>query len=501
MTVCPRSGDITRGHDDVTDCAVLFCPSVMMSFSPSFGLITGRQWVMECEQRQSIVVWMTEAKRQCAEEIPMRNTAENNGDQSGETEWNKYELSRKMVKPGKTRPSELSGVFAIMPPMLIEASLYRRFPSSDPIDSGNQPPSSTAAVMSGLDQGDFPDLSRVPSCYHDLPGAGFFFVGKKDGSLQPCIDYSALNDISVKNRYPLPLISSAFEKAEKCEFHASSVSFLGFIVSTNQVKMDPEKNAKPDALSCLYEPELAAREPEPILPLDRVVGAVSWWIEKDVQQASQGVPVPEDCPHNRLFVPEAWRSQVIHWAHASLLTCHPGIKRTVFVVQQRFWWPSLVRDVAEYVGVCSVCARSKASSSSGYHPESNGQTERSNQELETCLRCLVAQNQTTWSNHLTWVEYAHNTLPTAATRLSPFQVMHGYQPLLLFPANEEEVTVPSVHALTRRCKKIWAAASWGQAKPQPPPQMVDGGPVYAIKKLLVVRKRGQRRQFLDDWEG
>lgn len=42
-------------------------------------------------------------------------------------------------------------------------------------------------------------------------GAGFFFVGKKDGSLRPCIDYSPLNGITIKNCYPLPLISSAFE--------------------------------------------------------------------------------------------------------------------------------------------------------------------------------------------------------------------------------------------------------------------------------------------------
>ena len=42
-------------------------------------------------------------------------------------------------------------------------------------------------------------------------GAGFFFVGKKDGSLQPCIDYRGLNNITVKNRYPFPLMSSAFE--------------------------------------------------------------------------------------------------------------------------------------------------------------------------------------------------------------------------------------------------------------------------------------------------
>ncbi len=48
-----------------------------------------------------------------------------------------------------------------------------------------------------------------PSSYP--AGAGFFFVGNKDGSLHPCIDYRRLNDITVKNRYPLPLMSSAFE--------------------------------------------------------------------------------------------------------------------------------------------------------------------------------------------------------------------------------------------------------------------------------------------------
>ncbi len=41
-------------------------------------------------------------------------------------------------------------------------------------------------------------------------GVGFFFV-KKDGSLHPCIDCWGLDDITVKNRYPLPLMSSAFE--------------------------------------------------------------------------------------------------------------------------------------------------------------------------------------------------------------------------------------------------------------------------------------------------
>ncbi len=42
-------------------------------------------------------------------------------------------------------------------------------------------------------------------------GAGFFFVGKKDGGLRPCIDYRGLNRITVKNLYPLPLMTTAFE--------------------------------------------------------------------------------------------------------------------------------------------------------------------------------------------------------------------------------------------------------------------------------------------------
>lgn len=42
-------------------------------------------------------------------------------------------------------------------------------------------------------------------------GAGFFFVGKKDGTLRPCIDYRGLNEITIRNKYPLPLLASALE--------------------------------------------------------------------------------------------------------------------------------------------------------------------------------------------------------------------------------------------------------------------------------------------------
>ena len=36
-------------------------------------------------------------------------------------------------------------------------------------------------------------------------------MAKKDGSLRPCIDFRQLNAITIKNKYPLPLLSSTFE--------------------------------------------------------------------------------------------------------------------------------------------------------------------------------------------------------------------------------------------------------------------------------------------------
>lgn len=91
---------------------------------------------------------------------------------------------------------------------------------------------------------------------------------------------------------------------------------------------------------------------------------------------------------------------------------------------------------------------------SGYHPQSNGQTERANQDLESALRCVAARLPSSWASHLTWVEYAHNTLISSATGFSPFMVNHGFQPPL-FPSQESEVAVPSVRAQLRRVQRVW----------------------------------------------
>ncbi|HEV7736662.1 MAG TPA: reverse transcriptase domain-containing protein, partial [Chlamydiales bacterium] len=48
--------------------------------------------------------------------------------------------------------------------------------------------------------------------------APFFFVKKKDGKLRPVQDYRALNDMTIKNRYPLPLISELTNKLKGAKY-------------------------------------------------------------------------------------------------------------------------------------------------------------------------------------------------------------------------------------------------------------------------------------------
>lgn len=118
---------------------------------------------------------------------------------------------------------------------------------------------------------------------------------------------------------------------------------------------------KPDYLSRLIDPEPVAKEPSAILPLTWVIGTVSWQIENEVKQANSEASSPSGCPENRLDVPANLRIKVIHWAYSSLLTCHPGVRRTMFAISWRFWWPSMEPEVREYIAACLVCARKKIS--------------------------------------------------------------------------------------------------------------------------------------------
>lgn len=154
-------------------------------------------------------------------------------------------------------------------------------------------------------------------------------------------------------------------------------------------------------------------------------------------------------------------------AHFIALPKLPSAKETAdILVNQVFRLHGLPSDVVSDRGpqftsqvwkaFCTALGAT-VSLSSGFHPQTNGQTERANQEMEAALRCITSANPSTWSSQLPWVEYAHNTLPNASSGMSPFQCSLGYQPPL-FPTQEDDIAVPSVQAHMRRCHGIWKRA-------------------------------------------
>ncbi|KAI2647453.1 Transposon Tf2-9 polyprotein [Labeo rohita] len=95
--------------------------------------------------------------------------------------------------------------------------------------------------------------------------------------------------------------------------------------------------------------------------------------------------------------------------------------------------------------------------SSGYHPQTNGQTERKIQELGRYLRAYCQDDQHRWSRFFPWAEYAQNSLRQDSTGLTPFQCILGYQPPL-YPWTEDSSNVPAVGHWFRERERVWGSA-------------------------------------------
>ena len=52
-------------------------------------------------------------------------------------------------------------------------------------------------------------------------GAPVLFIRKKDGSLRLCIDYRMLNQITIKNKYPLPRVEYLFDQLQSASIFSN----------------------------------------------------------------------------------------------------------------------------------------------------------------------------------------------------------------------------------------------------------------------------------------
>ena len=116
------------------------------------------------------------------------------------------------------------------------------------------------------------------------------------------------------------------------------------------------KNTKPEALCCQFTTTNTGTETETIVPITCITASVPWEIESRIRQAQQNQPDSGNGPSNALFVPDCVCSDVFQWGHSTHLPCHPGMNRTLAFLHQRFWWPTMERDVREFVN-CSLPVR------------------------------------------------------------------------------------------------------------------------------------------------
>ena len=91
--------------------------------------------------------------------------------------------------------------------------------------------------------------------------------------------------------------------------------------------------------------------------------------------------------------------------------------------------------------------------STAYHPQSDSETERVNQEVETYLCIFCGNNPTSWSKSISHAEFAHNHRPHSVTNQFPFYLMMGYEPRAL-PSVISDTSIPAVES---RLKALSAA--------------------------------------------
>jgi hypothetical protein len=71
-------------------------------------------------------------------------------------------------------------------------------------------------------------------------GAPVIFVDKKDGTQRMCVDYRALNEVTIKNKYPLPCIEDLFDQLKGAKVFSKIDLRSGY----HQLRIQPSDIAK-----------------------------------------------------------------------------------------------------------------------------------------------------------------------------------------------------------------------------------------------------------------
>nr|GEX36697.1 putative reverse transcriptase domain-containing protein [Tanacetum cinerariifolium] len=135
------------------------------------------------------------------------------------------------------------------------------------------------------------------------------------------------------------------------------------------------------------------------------------------------------------------RSVIMHESHKLKYSIHLGSDKMYQDMKKLYWWPNMKANITTYVSKCLTCARVKAehqrpsgllkalgtdiSMSTAYHPETNGQSERTIQTLEDMLCACVIDFGKGWVKHLPLCEFSYNNSYHASIKAAPYEALYG----------------------------------------------------------------------------
>nr|GEY05577.1 reverse transcriptase domain-containing protein [Tanacetum cinerariifolium] len=153
------------------------------------------------------------------------------------------------------------------------------------------------------------------------------------------------------------------------------------------------------------------------------------------------------CLNNRSWFPcyGDLRTLIMHESHKSKYSVHLGSDKMYQDMKLLYWWHNMKADIATYVNKCLTCLRVKAEHqkrsgllksfqkamgirldmSTAYHPQTDGQSERTIQTLEDMLRAYVTDFGNGWERHLPLIEFSYNNSYHASIKAATFEALYG----------------------------------------------------------------------------
>src|SRR5712672_2476426 len=153
-----------------------------------------------------------------------------------------------------------------------------------------------------------------------------------------------------------------------------------------------------------------------------------------------------DCSKAAIFIPcnEEIDATGVAKVYANYVFPHYGLPKKVISDRDPRFASNFSRELCDLL-------RIKQNISSAYHPQTDGQSERTNQSLEQYLRLYCGSQQKEWAFWLPLAQYTRNSWPNTSTKKSPFELILGYVPLAHQPSRE--ANIPDINNRLARIKE------------------------------------------------